>query len=98
MLLSLGILVILAWGFHRGYRRGFVIQILLTVGYLVVWVAARFGAQPVATGLSQFVGNLNLNSSVSAVTAGQSSHFFLNGLAFSAILTVGYFIVRRRLG
>ncbi|CAJ1228554.1 CvpA family protein [Levilactobacillus zymae] len=95
MLLSIGIVLILAWGFYRGFHRGLVLQLLLTVGYLVVWIAARFGAKPLASGLSQFFGNLSLNSSVSAVTASQSSAFFLNGLAFSAILTVGYFVVRR---
>ncbi|GEO68616.1 CvpA family protein [Levilactobacillus acidifarinae] len=95
MLLSIGIVLILAWGFYRGFHRGLVLQLLLTVGYLVVWIAARFGAKPLASGLGQFFGNLSLNSSVSAVTASQSSSFFLNGLAFSAILTVGYFVVRR---
>ncbi|WP_225363928.1 CvpA family protein [Levilactobacillus brevis] len=65
------------------------------MGYLIVWVIARFGAKPLAAGIGQFIGKVSLNSSVSAVTASQSSSFFLNGLAFSAILTVGYFIVRR---
>ncbi|WP_203641744.1 CvpA family protein [Levilactobacillus andaensis] len=95
MLLSLIILAILIFGFRRGYRRGLVLQILTTIGYLVVWIVARFGAKPLATGIGQFVGNLSLDSSVSAVAASQSSSFFLNGLAFSAILTVGYFIVHR---
>ncbi|GEO65959.1 CvpA family protein [Levilactobacillus spicheri] len=95
MLLSLGILLVLWLGFHRGYRRGLVLQVLLTVGYLAVWLVARLGARPLASGLGQFVGNLSLDSSVSTVAASQSSSFFLNGLAFSAILTVGYFVVRR---
>lgn len=95
MILNIGIGVLLAWGFYRGFHRGLVLQFCLTVGYLVVWLAARFGARPLAEGLSQFVGNLSLDSSLSLVTASQSSHFFLNGLAFSAILTVGYFLVRR---
>jgi len=95
VLLSLGILLILGFGFHRGYRRGLVLQVLTTVGYLIVWLIARVGARPLATGLGQFVGSLSLNSSASAVTASQSSSFFLNGIAFSAILTVGYFVVRR---
>ncbi|AKP65949.1 membrane protein [Levilactobacillus koreensis] len=89
------ILAILIFGFRRGYRRGLVLQVLTTIGYLVVWIVARFGAKPLAAGIGQFVGNLSLDSSVSAVAASQSSSFFLNGLAFSAILTVGYFIVHR---
>lgn len=95
MLLSLGIVLILWFGFHRGYRRGLVLQVLTTVGYLLVWLVARLGAQPLASGLGQFVGDLSLNHSASVVTASQSSSFFLNGIAFSAILTVGYFVVRR---
>ena len=95
MVLSLLILAILVLGFRRGYRRGLVLQLIKTVGYLIVWVIARFGAKPLAAGIGQFIGKVSLNSSVSAVTASQSSSFFLNGLAFSAILTVGYFIVRR---
>lgn len=95
MVLSLIILAILIFGFRRGYRRGLVLQILNTIGYLIVWIVARFGAKPLASGIGQFVGNLSLNSSVSTVTASQSSSFFLNGIAFSAILTVGYFIVHR---
>lgn len=95
LLLSLIILIILIFGFRRGYRRGLVLQVLNTIGYIVVWVAARFLAKPLATGIGQFIGNLSLNSSASAVTAAQSSSFFLNGLAFSAILTVGFFIVHR---
>lgn len=95
MVLSLLILAILVLGFRRGYRRGLVLQLIKTVGYLIVWVIARFGAKTLAAGIGQFIGKVSLNSSVSAVTASQSSSFFLNGLAFSAILTVGYFIVRR---
>jgi len=95
LLLSLIILAILIFGFRRGYRRGLVLQVLTTIGYLVVWIVARVGAKPLAAGIGQFVGNLSLDSSVSAVAASQSSSFFLNGLAFSAILTVGYFIVHR---
>lgn len=95
MVLSLIILAILFLGFRRGYRRGLVLQVISTIGYILVWVVARIGAKPLASGVGQFVGNLSLNSSVSAVTAGESSSFFLNGLAFSAILTVGYFIVHK---
>lgn len=95
LILSLVILGVLIFGFRRGYRRGLVLQILNTIGYIIVWVAARFLARPLATGIGQFIGNLSLDSSVSAVTASQSSSFFLNGLAFSAILTVGFFIVHR---
>lgn len=95
LVLSLIILVILIFGFRRGYRRGLVLQVLNTIGYIVVWIAARVFAKPLATGIGQFIGNLSLNSSASAVTAAQSSSFFLNGLAFSAILTVGFFIVHR---
>ncbi|MGO1970500.1 MAG: CvpA family protein [Levilactobacillus brevis] len=95
MVLSLLILAILVLGFRRSYRRGLVLQLIKTVGYLIVWVIARFGAKRLAAGIGQFIGKVSLNSSVSAVTASQSSSFFLNGLAFSAILTVGYFIVRR---
>ncbi|MFD1456028.1 CvpA family protein [Levilactobacillus lanxiensis] len=95
MVLSLIILAVLIFGFRRGYRRGLVLQIISTIGYLIVWIIARLGAKPLASGVGQFVGNLSLNSSASAVTAAESSSFFLNGLAFSAILTVGFFIVRK---
>jgi len=95
LVFSLIILAVLYFGFRRGYRRGLVLQILNTIGYIIVWLAARFGAKPLAAGIGQFVGNLSLNSSVSAVTASQSSGFFLNGIAFSAILTVGFFITHR---
>lgn len=95
MLLSGIIVVLLALAFRRGYRRGLVLQVLMTVGYLVVWLIARIGANPLAQGLSQIVGKLSLDSTTSAVSAEQSSHFFLNGIAFSAILTIGYFVVRK---
>ncbi len=95
LVLSLIILAVLIFGFRRGYRRGLVLQVINTIGYIVVWIVARVGARPLASGIGQFVGNLSLNSSVSAVTASESSSFFLNGLAFSAILTVGFFIVHR---
>ena len=95
VVLSLGILLVLWLGFHRGYRRGLVLQVLLSLGYLVVWLVARVGARPLASGLGQFVGSLPLNATVSPVAVSRSSSFFLNGLAFSAILTVGYFVIRR---
>lgn len=95
MILSLIIISLLILGFRRGYRRGLLRQILNTIGYFVVWIAARLLSRPLATGIGQFVGNLSLDSSASVTTASQSSSFFLNGLAFSAILTVGFFIVHR---
>ena len=95
MVLSLIILVVVSFGVRGGYRRGVVLQVLNTIGYIIVWLAARFLAKPLATGIGQFIGNLSLDSSASAVTAAQSSSFFLNGIAFSAILTVGFFIVHR---
>ncbi|WP_125573465.1 CvpA family protein [Levilactobacillus huananensis] len=93
--LSLIIIVLLVLGFHRGYRRGLLRQILNTIGYFVVWIVARLLSRPLAAGIGKFVGDLSLDSSASVATASQSSSFFLNGLAFSAILTVGFFIVHR---
>jgi len=95
VLLNIGIILVLAWGFWRGYRRGLVLQALTTIGYLAVWLIARVVAQPLASGISgMFSGGTQLNQSAGTVAANDAGAFFLNGLVFSSILTIGYFIVR----
>ncbi|PWF99589.1 CvpA family protein [Levilactobacillus bambusae] len=93
MLLSIIIIAILFFGFRRGYRRGFIWEIINLLGYIGLWVIARLFAPQIGQAVAKLVSGWTFqsNSQFSQVAAGT---FFGTGIGYLIIFSVGWFILR----
>ena len=85
MLLSIIIIAILLWKFTSGLHKGFVIELLYTVGYFVVFIFAKVLCTPLASFLST---SFNSNQSSTSNTAVMSS------VSFMILMAIGWLLIR----
>ena len=75
MLLSIIILAILLWKFISGLHKGFVIELLYTIGYFAVFIFAKVLCTPVAEFLSTTFSSDQSSTSSTAMMSSVS--FFI---------------------
>lgn len=85
MFLSIVIIAILLWKFTSGFHKGFVIELLYTIGYFAVFLFAKIFCKPVAEFLSA-----TFNSGQSTT----SSLAVMSSISFMILMIVGWLIVR----
>ncbi|AMV60554.1 putative colicin V production protein [Pediococcus damnosus] len=85
MLLSIIIIAILLWKFTSGLHKGFVVELLYTIGYFAVFIFAKVLCGPVASLLSTSFSN---NQSSAGNTAVMSS------VSFIILMAIGWLLVR----
>lgn len=86
MLLSIVIILILLSAIFRGYRRGFVLELLYTIGYIVVFIFARFYTTPLSTFLTNTFGGWTKNALENLT--------IMHSLSFIILMSFGWIIVR----
>lgn len=86
MLLSVIIILILISAVARGYRRGFVLELLYSLGYIIVFIFAKTFNTSFANFLSSTFGDWS-NDQVTNLTV-------MNSVAFIILMAVGWLIIR----
>lgn len=86
MLLSLVIILILISAVARGCRRGFVLELLYSIGYIVVFIFAKTFNTSFANFLNSTFGGLS-NDQITNLT-------IMNSLAFILLMVIGWMIIR----
>ncbi|GAB5054124.1 CvpA family protein [Pediococcus parvulus] len=85
MLLSIIILAILLWKFISGLHKGFVVELLYTIGYFAVFIFAKVLCTPVA----QF-----LSTTFSSDQSSTSSTAMMSSVSFFILMAIGWLLVR----
>lgn len=98
-MLSLGIILIIAIGFYSGARRGLVLQIVLTIGYLLSYLVARIYYIRLGSQLELFVPYPSATENSTFVFFDHSlglelDKAFYNAVAFMLIIFVGWLLTR----
>lgn len=98
-MITLIILLILAWSFYIGYSRGLFLQLFYLVGSLVALAIAKVYYQPLAKILYLWIPYANASEGVKInffkdVDLFLHDHIFYAGVAFLIVYTIIYSIVR----
>lgn len=98
-MLTLLILIILAVGFYSGAKRGFVLQILYSVGYLISYMVAKSNYKSLASHLELYIPYPSATQETKLVFFNQEivlelDQAFYGAVAFLIILFAGWLIVR----
>lgn len=98
-LLSLGIIIVLAIGFYGGARRGLVLQVVMTVGYLLSYLVARMYYIQLGSHLELFVPYPSATEESKFVFFDHAlglelDKAFYNAIAFLLILFIGWVLTR----
>ncbi|MDA9470200.1 CvpA family protein [Enterococcus sp. 5H] len=98
-MLTLLILLLLAIGFYTGARRGLVLQVLYTFGYLCTYFIARTYYQSLASHLKLYVPYPSPTAETKLVFFDQNltldlDQAFYGAVAFLLILAAGWLVVR----
>lgn len=99
MVMTIGIVFVLVMGFYSGARRGLVLQLVLTIGYVAsYYVASQYYSQ-LAAHLELLIPYPSATESTQFVFYDQVVGFnldvaFYNGIAFLIILFAGWLITR----
>ncbi|MBL1228527.1 CvpA family protein [Enterococcus sp. BWB1-3] len=98
-MLTLLILFILAVGFYTGAKRGFVLQILYSVGYSISYLVAKSNYKELASHLELYIPYPSASEETKLVLFNQEIVFeldkaFYGAIAFLIILFIGWLIVR----
>ena len=99
MLLTIGILLILGVALYSGAKRGLILQLILTIGYLLsFWFALRYYQQlrgPLEMVVPYPHASLSDSFVLFSREAGlQLDNVFYNGVSFVLILSLGWFATR----
>lgn len=94
-MISLGLLIVLAWQFYLGYNRGLVRQVYELVAFLLAFVVASFNYQSLADRFTLWVPYAQATEEVTLVHFSDVNVFemdsvFYAGLAFVALLVSVY--------
>lgn len=82
MIVTIIIAVILIMAVYRGMKRGLIVQLLYTLGYIGVYIFARLAAPSVSAWLATWSGSAAASLGVT------------NTIAFLMMIALGWFIVR----
>ncbi|MGC6769979.1 CvpA family protein [Enterococcus sp. LJL51] len=98
-MLTLLILFILAIGFYTGAKRGFVLQILYSVGYFIAYLVAKSNYKSLASHLELYIPYPSATEETKLVFFKQEivldlDQAFYAATAFLMILFIGWLIVR----
>ncbi|MGX7417507.1 CvpA family protein [Carnobacterium gallinarum] len=98
-MLSIGIIIVLAIGFYGGARRGLVLQVVMTVGYLLSYLIARIYYIKLGANLELFVPYPSATENSKFVFFDHAMGLeldkaFYNAVAFMLILFVGWLLTR----
>ena len=98
-MLSLGIILVLAYFFYEGMRRGVWLQLVQIVGYLISLAIATAGYQALATHLTLLVPYPSATESSEFVFFSNQvgltlDQAFYRGVAFVALLALGWLVTR----
>ncbi|MFV0561039.1 MAG: CvpA family protein [Enterococcus sp.] len=93
------ILLLLLHAFFSGARRGFTLQVVYTVGYVISFIVARMYYQTLAAHLELYIPYPAVTPDTELVFFGQTISFSLDqafyaGVAFLMILFVGWLLTR----
>ncbi|MGK0551422.1 CvpA family protein [Enterococcus faecalis] len=98
-MLTIIILFILAYGFYTGAKRGFVLQILYSVGYFISYLVARMYYKDLASHLELYVPYPSVTPNSKLVFFNQElslnlDQAFYAAIAFLILLFAGWLVVR----
>ncbi|MGY3751109.1 CvpA family protein [Vagococcus acidifermentans] len=98
-MLTLGIICILAVNFYIGFRRGLMLQLIYTGGYLLTFLAAKFFYRSLAAHLELLIPYPSPQMDSSLVLFDQSLLFdldksFYAAAAFIIILVIGWLVTK----
>lgn len=98
-MLTLLILLLLAIGFYTGARRGLILQVLYTVGYLCSYFVAKTYYKSLASHLELFIPYPSPTAETKLVFFNQNltldlDQAFYGAVAFLLIIVAGWFVVR----
>jgi uncharacterized membrane protein required for colicin V production len=93
------LLLLLAWGFYTGYRRGFALQAVYSVGIIISLVIASKFYKNLAKGLDLWVPYPSPTSDTRMIFFSQKMSFdlekaFYAGVAFIGIFILCYLLIR----
>ena len=83
-MLTILILLLLAFGFYTGAKRGLILQVLYSVGYLISYFVARTYYKEVASHLELYIQEISLDLDKA----------FYSAVAFLLLLFAGWLVVR----
>ncbi|GAB6092409.1 CvpA family protein [Furfurilactobacillus curtus] len=93
MILSLIVIFLLLSALGRGYRRGFVAELVSTIGYLVVLIVAKILTPSVSAMIQTWLPTNHQHSVNDQLLSTQVNHFWASGIAFWGLLIVGFVLL-----
>ncbi|MCF6161657.1 MAG: CvpA family protein [Furfurilactobacillus sp.] len=94
MVLSLIVILLLLIALGRGYRRGFVVEVATTVGYMFVIIIVKLLTPTVAGWLAHLLPMNHQPTANDQLLNSQVNHFWSAGLAFWLLMIVGLLLLR----
>ena len=98
-MLTILILLLLAFGFYTGAKRGLILQVLYSVGYLISYFVARTYYKEVASHLELYIPYPSVTPTSKLVFFNQEISLdldkaFYSAVAFLLLLFAGWLVVR----
>ncbi|GKT03477.1 CvpA family protein [Furfurilactobacillus sp. WILCCON 0119] len=94
MILTLVVILLLVSALGRGFHRGFVVELVNTVGYLFILLLARLLTPTVATGVQHLLPANHQVTANDQLLNSQVNHFWAAGIAFWGLMIIGIILLR----